>query len=257
VNVLGALVGRRGVRGTAESFWLARREIRETWPSYSLSGLFVVLVGFFAVVSLSGVIELEGFGSEGRRMEGFYNAFFSDYLFLVVCAYLGINVISGNFTLAWCDAASSRLLFSRSLPVGAEILVGSRALCMLFALAVGAAAFFLPAFSLVGLGVFGGASYLWFCGVWVGYGLFASGLWLHFELVTGARVVSSGIVVSLMAVVAFLEWTLDLSLVERTAHVAREGYGAFAAVFAILAGGAFFALLCRTTTRRLEKRELY
>ena len=154
--------------GFAGGFWLARKEIRRTWLSYPLTGLFVVFLGVFVVPGVSGVFELEGFGAWGQRTEELYNAFFSDYLFVVICSFLGVNAISRDYTLSWQDPYSSRLLFLRSLPVPAESLVGSRALGMLFALLLNAPAFFLPAYFLTDLGEFKTA-YLWFACVWIGY----------------------------------------------------------------------------------------
>ena len=177
---------RGGVDGFAGGFWLARKEIRRTWLSYPLTGLFVVFLGFFVVPGVSGVFELEGFGAWGERTEELYNAFFSDYLFVVICAFLGVNVISRDYTLDWRDPFSSRLLFLRSLPVPAGSLVGSRALGMLFALLLNAPAFFLPACFLTDLGEFKTA-YLWFVCVWLGYSLLASGLWLLCELTVSGR----------------------------------------------------------------------
>jgi hypothetical protein len=249
---------RSDVNEFAEAFWLAKEELGRAWLSYALSVLYFVFLGFFAVPSVSGVFEFEGFGSEGRRMEAFYNAFYADYLFLLVCAFFGVNAISRNYTLIWRDTFSPRLLFMRGLPVPAGSLVGSRALCMFFALLPSAPAFFLPAFILTDLGEIG-TPYLWFAGVWIGYSLFASGLCLHFELTVNRRgyaLIFFGFAASLMAVLALLEWTLDLSLVGRTAELAHSGYGALPAIISILAGGATFALLSRITVRRIEKRDL-
>ena len=246
------------VNGFAESLWLARKEMKRAWLSYVLTGLFVLFLGFFVAVSLSGVLEFEGFGAGEQRMEEYYDAFFSDYLFLLVCAFLGANAISSDYTLVWRDTFSSRLLFMRSLPISTGSLVASRALCMLFALILGAPAFFLPAFFLTDLGELG-ISYLWFCGVWVGYSLLGSGLWLHFKLTVNGKVytlISFGFAAALMVVLALLEWTLDLSLVGRTAELAQSSYGALPAIYSVLAGGAAFALLSRITTRRIETRDL-
>jgi hypothetical protein len=249
---------RRGdLDGFAGAFWLARKEMRRTWLSYVLTGLFVLFLGFFVVPSLSGVFEFEGFGARGQRMEDFYNAFFADYLFLVICAFLAVNAISRDYTLIWRDTFSSRLLFLRSLPIPAESLVASRALCMLVALVLNAPAFFLPAFFLSDLGELG-TSYLWFAGIWIGYGLLASGLCLLFELTVSGRVyalIYFGLAASLMVVLALLEWTLDPSLVRRTAELAQS-YGPLPAVFSVLAGAAAFALLSQVTVHRLQKRDL-
>jgi hypothetical protein len=47
-----------------------------------------------------------------------------------------------------------------------------------------------------------------------------------------------------MAVLALLEWTLDLSLVGRMAELAQS-YGAVLAVISVLAGAAAFALMLK------------
>jgi hypothetical protein len=248
---------RGGVDGFAGGFWLARKEIGRTWLSYPLTGLFVVFLGVFVVPGVSGVFELEGFGAWGQRTEELYNAFFSDYLFVVICSFLGVNAISRDYTLSWQDPYSSRLLFLRGLPVPAESLVGSRALGMLFALLLNAPAFFLPAYFLTDLGGFKTA-YLPFACVWIGYSLLASGLWLLCELTVSGRAYTLtyfGLAASLMVVLALLEWTLDLSLVRRTAELAQSSYGALPAVFSVLIGAVAFALLARATAHRIEKRD--
>jgi hypothetical protein len=245
-------------KGSADAFWLTSKEVRRTWLSYVLTGLFFLFLGFFVVPSVSGVFELEGFGAGEQRMEDFYNAYFADYLFLVICAFLGVNAISRDYTLAWRDPFSFRLLFLRSLPIPAESLVASRALGMLFALLINAPVFFLPAFFLSDLGELG-ASYLWFACVWIGYGLLASGLCLLCELTVNGRVYTLmyfGLAAALMVVLALLEWALDLSLVTRTAELAQSSYGALPAICSVLAGAAAFALLSRLTVRRLQKRDL-
>jgi hypothetical protein len=246
-----------GASGFAGALWLARREMRQAWPSYSLRGLFLVLMGFFVVPSVSGVFELRGFGDVGRRMEEFYNAFFSDCLFLVICAFLGVSVVSGDYARVRRDAFYARLHFFRKLPIPARSVVGSRGLGMLLALIVGAPAFFLPAFLVSDLGELG-AAYLWFAGIWIGYGLLASGLYLLLELTESGRkhaLISNAFILSLVLVLALLEWTVDLGLVGRTVELVRD-YGPLPAIFSILAGGAAFAVLARTTASRLEKRDL-
>jgi len=72
----------------AGAFWLAKREVRRVWISYPLTGVLLMLMGFFVVPSVWGVFEFDGLGTTGERMEGFYIASFSDCLFVVVCAFL-------------------------------------------------------------------------------------------------------------------------------------------------------------------------
>jgi hypothetical protein len=250
--------GRGGVSSSAEAFWLMREEMKRAWVSYPLSGLFVVSLGLFAVPSLSGVFEVAGSGAVGLRVKDHYNDFLADYLFLVVGAFLSVNAISKDYTLAsWQETYASRLHFLRELPTSTGSLVSSRVLSMLFALVLYAPAFFLPAFFLSDLGALG-ASYLWFCGVWIGYSLLGSGVCLLLELTSSGKVYtlfSLGFAASLMVVLALLEWTVDLSLVGRTAQLAQSP-GALPAIISILAGGAAFALLSRVTVHRIEKRDL-
>jgi hypothetical protein len=243
----------------AEALWLARKEMKRAWLSYPLSGLFVLSLGLFAVPSLSGVFELAGSGAVGLRVGDHYNDFISDYLFLVVGAFLGVNAISRDYTLAsWQDTYLSTLRFKRKLPVSTESLVASRVLSMLFALVLYAPAFFVPAYFLSDIGEIGTGTYLWFCGVWIGYGLLGSGLCLLLELTSSGKVytlISFGFTALVMFVLALLEWTVNLSLVGRTAELAQS-VGALAAIFSIVAGGAALALLARITARRIEKRDL-
>jgi hypothetical protein len=244
----------------AQAFWVARKEMKRAWLSYPLTGLFVLSLGLFAVPSLSGVFELEGSGAVGLRVQEHYNDFISDYLFLVVGAFLGVNAISRDYTLAsWQETYLSRRNFVRKLPISAGSLVASRVISMLFALILYALAFFLPAYFLSDLGELGTGTYLWFCGVWIGYGLLGSGVCLLLELTSSGKVyilISIGFTASLMVVLALLEWTLNLSLVGRTAHLAHS-YGALPAIISILAGGGALAILSRLTARRIAKRDLY
>jgi hypothetical protein len=238
----------------AEAFWVARKEIRRAWLSYPLTALFVLSLGLFAVPSLSGVFELEGAGAVGLRREDHYNDFIADYLFLVVGAFLSVNAISRDYTLApWQDTYLSRLLFVRKLPISSGRLVASRVIYLLFALVLYALAFFLPVFFLSEIGELGTSTYLYFCGVWIGYGLLGSGLCLLLELTVDGKVyilTSVAFTASLMVVLALLEWTLNLSLVGRTAQLVHS-YGALPAIISILAGGATLALLSRLTARRI------
>lgn len=249
----GMRVEDRGGAGVfAGALWVAGWEIGRAWSSYVLGGLSFMFLGFLIVPGLSGVFELEGFGLGSSRMEDLYNDFFADASFLVVCAFLAVNVLVHR------NGFSSRLLFSRELPIPAAGVVVGRAISMLFALLFNALAFFLPVFLLSALGDLG-ASYLWFVGVWVGYGLLASGLWLLMELTEdgGTRVpifVTSAI--SLVVILALLEWTVNLDLVGRTVGLVR-GYGALPAVFSVLVGAAAFALLARLTARRIRERDVF
>lgn len=254
------------MRGVAGALSLAKKEIKGAWLSLSLNGLFVMFVGLFAAWSLSGVFELEGFGAVGGRIEGFYNAFFTDYLFLVVCAFMGVSAVCGGWVAplvrgGWRDSSPPwglRLL--RRLPLSAASIVGSRLLCMLFALAFNATLFFVAAYLFTDLGGLGW-SYPWFAGIWLGYSLLAAGLYLSMDLTVKrsgeAHVLhgSFGFAASLMVFVALVEFTLEPTLVEWTARLA-ERYGALAASFSILAGVGALSLLSWLSARRIEKRGL-
>jgi hypothetical protein len=259
------------VSGFVGALWLAKKEMKGTWLSYPLGGLFVVFVGLLAVAGLSGVFELKGFGAWGQGMEDYYNSFFLDYLFLAACALLGVNMVffsggRGPLLLSswdsWPDTSSSRgLLLLRGLPISAGSLVGSRMISMLLALMVNAGAFFVPVFLLSDLGrELGTTAYLWFAGIWVGYALCASGLCLLCELTLGSdkgrTLFSFGLAGSLMVVVLLIEWALEPGLVERTAKLAQMPHGALFAILCVVAGGMVLALLCRLTARCLKKREL-
>jgi hypothetical protein len=254
------------VRGVAEAISVAKKEMKGTWLSYFLNGLLVLFVSLLGAMSVSGVFELEGFGAVGQRMEEYSNTFFTDYLFLMVCAFLGVNVVSkdcmaplvrdgwrGTFSL-W------ELPVLRRLPLSAGSMVGSRLIFMLVALAFNATLFFGVVYSFSDLGDLG-RSYLWFAGIWLGYSLLAAGLYLASELTLTrsgkAHVLLSSFVfaASLMVFVALLEWALESTLVEMTAKLA-ENHGAPAAIFSILAGGANLVLLSWLTARRIQKRGL-
>jgi len=241
-----------GAGGFAGAFWLARWEIARTWPSYALGGLILSFFGFLVVPGLSGVFEFEGLGPGGTRMEDFYNDFLADALFLGVCAFLAVNALVHR------DVFSSKLLFLRELPISAGNVVAGRAILMLFALLINAPAFFLPAFFLTDFGD-PGTLYLGFAGVWIGYGLLASGLYLFLEFTTNGGSYAPTSIVTVLAflvVLALLEWTADLGLVGRTVELVRV-YGALPAVFSVLAGVVAFALLARATVRRIQRREVF
>jgi hypothetical protein len=131
---------------------------------------------------------------------------------------------------------------------------------MLSTLVLGALAFFLPVYLFSDLGEeLPTGAYLSFCGVWVGYGLLGAGLWLLLEFGVSGRayaLISYTFALTLMAVVAVLEWTAGLSLVARTVQLAQGGYGAPSSIFSILAGGAAFVLLARASVRHIRKTNL-
>ena len=249
------------MRLCAEALWLAREEMKWTWPSYVWSVLIVLSLGLAAAVSLSlGVSGFEAMVVRGQGTEEFYGAFFVDYFFLLVCAVLGTNALLGYYTRNWLGTSSSGLVPLRSLPISAGILVGSRMFLMLFALVVGAFAFFVPVFLVSDLAEdLGVKAYLMFCAVWVGYGLLSSGISLFFEFGVSGRsyaFISYLFAVLLMIVVVLLETTQYAGIVGRVARMAQSGHGTLLGVLSILMGGAAFLLLSRSTVRRLRTRDL-
>jgi hypothetical protein len=261
VSSVRAIMEGTRVEGSADAFWLARREMRQAWSSYVLGGSIVSFLSLTAAVSLSwGVSEFEHFVLRHDRTEELYSAFLADYLFLLVLAVLGANtLLLKYYTQDWRDTSSSRLPFLGRLPISAGAVVGSRALCMLCTFVLGALAFFLPVYFFSDLGEeLGTGTYLSFCGIWVGYGLLGAGLWLLLELGVGGRahaLISYTFALALMVVVLILDWTAEVGLVARTAQLAQGGYGALSSIFSLLAGGAAFVLLARATVRRIQKNK--
>jgi hypothetical protein len=249
-------------QGSADAFWLARREMSKAWPSYVLGASIVSFLGSAAAVSLSwGVSEFEATVLPSHRAEEFYGAFFADYLFLLVCALLGANtLLIGYYTPNWRDTFSSRLPLLGDLPISAGALVGGRALCMLLTLSFSALAFFVPVYLFSDLGEeLGTGTYLAFCGVWVGYGLLGAGLLLFLGFGVDGRthaLASYAFAIALMVVVLVFDWTAESSLVERMAQLALGGYGVPTSIFSILAGGVAFVLLARATASHVRKRRL-
>lgn len=249
------------MRLCAQALWLAREEMKWAWPSYVLGVLIVLSLGLAAAVSLSvGVSGFEAVVLRGDGTEERYGAFFADYLFLLVCAVLGASTLPRYYTRNWRGTFASRLLFLRSLPISAGVLVGSRVLGTLFALALGAVAFFVPVYFVSDLGEdLGITAYLVFCAVWIGYGLLGSGLSLFFEFVVSGRfyaLISYGFALPLMVVVVLLEMTEYTGLVGRVARMAQSGHGVLLGSLSVLAGTAAFLLLSRSTIRRLQTRDL-
>lgn len=256
---VGGASGVRAVEwdGLREALWLARRDVGRAWISYPISGLFVFVFGLLVVPGIDDTfLRMEGFGDSARKIEDILNAFFADYLFLVVGPLLAVNSVSGDYLRVWSDVFSQRLLFLRSLPVPVRSLVAVRAASMLFALPFTVPAFFLPVFFLSGLRELG-SSYVWFVGIWLGWSLLYAGVTLLCELTLGGRAyvwLSVAFIAGLMVIVLVLEWTVDLSLVARSATLALE-HGPLAATASLLVGGATFALLARLAARLLVRRE--
>lgn len=241
-----------------EAVWLAGKEIRRSWRSYPATGLAMLLMGLLVAPSMDGVLSVEGVGEGGRAFRDWYNAFFPDFLYLVLGTLLACNWMAGEyFRVFERDVFSERLVFMRSLPVSPGTLVGSRMISLCFALPFTVSAFFLPVFLISDLSDLGWG-FLWFVLVWVGYSLLGAGLWLLAEFGVRGKtyvwVFLAGTGLTLAAVV-FLEWAVELRAVDRIAGLAQSD-GPLAAFVALIVGAAGFALMARAATRRVERRDL-
>ncbi|QYJ15857.1 hypothetical protein Rxycam_01685 [Rubrobacter xylanophilus DSM 9941] len=252
-----ARVGGRSSGALADALWLAGKEIRRSWLSYPASAIFTLVLGFLIVPSLSGMATGGEAGGTGG-IERAFGSFLADYLFLIVGLILCVNGFSRDYLVVWsADPFSSRLAFLRSLPIPPRTIVAGRMFSMLFTLPFTLPAFFVPVYLFSDLRAMG-ASYLWFVGIWVGYGLFGAGLTLLMELGLNGKtytMVTFAMVVPILVIVAILEFTVQLRLVERTIALAGD-YGPLPAIVSLVAGAGLFALLARLTARRIERRDL-
>ena len=249
------------MRMCAQALWLVRKELSWEWRSYVWSASIVLCLGLAAAVSLSfGVSGFEAMVVRGKGTEEFYGAFFADFLFLLVCAVLGTNALLGYYTKNWRGTFGSRLPLVRRVPLSAGVIVGGHALGTLFALILGAFAFFVPVYFLSDLGAeLGVTAYLYFCAVWIGYALLSSGISLFFEFGVSGRdyaLISYAFAIPLMILVVLLETTGYAGLVGRVAMMAQGGHGTLLAGLSVLMGGAAFLFLSRSTVRRLRARDL-
>jgi len=235
-----------------QAIWLAGRDIRRAWLSYPISALFLLLFGVFASPSF-----FEN-GAQVRSVEGLFEAFITDYLFLIMSLILAVNALSLEYLRVWHDDVfSHRLVFLKSLPISAGTLVASRAMSMLFALPLNFPAFFLPIYFISDLGELG-FSFVWFCCIWLGWAILYAGVTLLCELGLSGRAyvwLSLAIIAGVITLLLLLEWTLSLNLVARTAALA-QAYGPLPALVSLIVGAVGFVLLARLTVRRIEHREL-
>ncbi len=242
-----------GESGMSQAFWLAKKDIRRAWLSYPASGLFLLFFGFIAMSSVWGV--------ETQAVNGPRNLpqawFFADYIFVIAGCVLVVNAISMDYLRIWTeDIFSSRIAFLRSLPLSTGTLVGSRMISMLFAIPFTVPAFFLPVYFFTRLGDLG-FSYVWLCGVWLGWGLLYAGVTLMCELGLSGKAycwISFVLVAVLAAGLLLIESVFVIGLVESSAALV-ERFGPIPALVSLLIGSISFWLLSRLTVRRIERRE--
>lgn len=235
--------------------WLARQDIRRAWLSYPASGLFVLFLGFVATSLVWGVQtqEVNGARNLGQAV------FFADYVFVLTGCILVVNAISMDYLRVWTqDVFSDRTAFLRSLPLSTGTLVASRVITMLFAVPFTASAFFVPVFLFTDLRELG-LSYLWFCGIWLGWGLLYAGVTLLCEFGLSGRTYcwfSLVLIAGLVAGLLLIENVSGVGLVGSAASLAQAGYGPLLAPVSLVVGGIGFVLFARLTVRRIEHREL-
>lgn len=244
--------------GMGQAFWLAGKDIRRAWLSYPASGLLLLFFGFIVIEIVNGIFATEGLGASGEAMEDAFNTFFADYMFVIMGCLMVVNAMSLDYVKVWTnDVFSERTAFLRSLPISTGTVVASRAISMLFAALFTVPAFFLPLYFFTGLGDLG-FSYVWFCGVWLGWGLLYAGVTLLCELGLSGRVycwISLFLVAALAAGLLLIENTFGVGLVGSSANLV-ERFGPLPALAAILVGSLGFWLLARLTVRRVEVREV-
>lgn len=249
---------RGDVNRFAEAFWLAGRGIWGSWLSYLVTVLPMVLAGLIVAPTIDGSFTPEGLGDAGRELEEWYNAFFTDFFFLVFGTLLAVNWMSRDYFRVFSrDAFSERLIFMRSLPVSQGTLVGSRMVSMCFALLFTVPAFFAPVYLISDLSQLGWG-FLWFVLIWIGYSLLGAGVWLLGEFGVHGRTyvwTSLAFPALLIAVIALLEWAVDFRAVDRTSALAQS-HGPAAALVALILGASGFVLTARYATRRVESRDL-
>ena len=240
--------------GLSEALWLAGKDIRRTWLSYPLSGLGVLLFGFVATALVWGLRaqEANGVGNLPQAV------FFVDFVFVAMGCVLVVNALSMDYLRIWtADVFSNRTTFLRSLPVSTGTLVASRVVSMLCAIPFTVPAFFLPVFLFTDLGELG-FSYVWFCGIWLGWGLLYAGVTLLCELGLSGRAycwTSLAVIAAFAVCVLVVEAVFDISLVRGSAALA-SGWGPLPALIALAVGAIGFWLLARLTATRVDGREV-
>lgn len=243
---------RGDVNRFAAAFWLAKKEIKRAWLSYPASGLFVLFFGFLAIPGVSGVFTIDGQSNAGQAI------FFADYIFVIAGCILVVNAISLDYLRIFSDDVfSHRTAFLRSLPLSTGTLVASRVMSMLFAIPFTVPAFFVVIFLFTDLRDLG-FSYVWFCGIWLGWGLFYAGVTLLCELGLRGKVycwLSLVLIALLAAIVLLIEGVFGAGLVPGSAELAVR-HGPLAAIASLAVGGTGFVLLAKVTRTRLQRRDL-
>ncbi|AHY47537.1 Hypothetical Protein RradSPS_2254 [Rubrobacter radiotolerans] len=236
------------------ALWLAGREVRRAWLSYPASGLLMLFFGF-ASLSVMWRLEAQEISGPSHLPQAI---FFADFLFVIAGCILAVNFMSADYFRIWAqDVFSERTAFLRRLPISTRTLVASRAFSMIFVVPFTVPAFFLPGYFFTSLGDLGGA-YVWFVGIWLGWGLMAAGISLLCEFALSGKVYCLlSIVMTAAFAVALLivEGLTGVGLVRGSADLA-ESYGPLAALVSLLAGSVAFWLLGRLTVRRVERREV-
>lgn len=240
--------------GLREALWLAKQDARRTWLSYPLSGLYMLFLGFIATSLIWGLRTQEINGTRNLPQA----TFFADFVFVIVGCILVVNALSMDYARVYTrDVFSNRTVFLRSLPLSTGTLVASRAISMLGAVPFTVPAFFVPVFLFTDLGELG-VSYVWFCGIWLGWGLLYAGVTLLCELGLSGRTycwISVAVIAAFVACVLVISAIFGISLIRGSAALALN-YGPLPALVSLAVGASGFWLLGRLTVKRVEGREL-
>lgn len=235
--------------------WLAVRDLRNTWPSHSITLLATALLGLTAMFLLTTSLT-----STERVPGGWFSASLADWIVLLTAPNFAVNWLSSGYMTIWRDPFSKRLAFLRSLPIPVRELVAGRLLFMLLSTMISASVFFIPFYLLLeDLRELAEPSvFLWFTLVWTGYALASGGVALFLELGLPGKVtfwVQGAWAAVLVCVIVVFNGLLGRSLVAESLGLA-ETYGAAPAALALCAGLAGFLAGARATQQRLERREL-
>lgn len=236
-----------------DASWLARWEIRRTWPSYPITVFAWVLGGVLAAAVLA---DLSGDG-------GSLESGAADIFLLAVCQALVANFGSRDSWVSPSTSFPERVAFFRSLPISVRQVVGSRALARLPVFVLNATALFVTPYLISAIGGGGVArlmspvEYLWFALMWVGYAL-VTGSWVLFgELAIHGRTYYRVQYIGLapLAAIVVLEFVFRPGVVATMIRLA-ETHGPLMAGIALLAGAAVCAFWLVATSRRLARRDL-
>lgn len=245
----------------SNTLWLTKQELKQSWPSFIPSLLFVILLGLGCAIVFvvePNVKEID-ISSNEKEFEILLNNVFVDFLFLYGLPLLSIYTREHwLFTAPNKDPFSKRLLFLRSHPFSTQEIVQSRLLLMLVTLSTSLAIFFIILQIVPGdfskhLNLL---QYLWFSLIWTGYVFLFGGFSLFMELATNGQVyfwVSCLVAIPLAALVlivfpagGIVLWTTTLA----------KTNGPIMAILSLIFGLISLFGWTHLTEKRIGKRDL-